>query len=280
MNGPSLMLSLPQIALMPITPPDLVTVASAAGFQAIGLRLAPLTPEEVLAPMLGGDRPLMRETKSLLRGTGLQVLDVEIFRLAPAMAFDRYRGALEGCAEIGARDIIATCNIPDSVEAIASFAEACKVAAEFDLFLNLEFMPWNAINTLDKARAIVEQSRAPNGRLLLDTLHIHRSGTPLDDLLNVDGDDIRYLQICDAGPTPEDFDTMLDQARFERRLPGEGVIPIQEILSRLPKDVPVSVEVPMRSRLAEIGVHALAKLAYEHTRSALLEAGWTSSQVW
>ncbi|TPL21068.1 sugar phosphate isomerase/epimerase [Mesorhizobium sp. B2-4-9] len=251
----------------------MVSTAAEAGFGAVGLRLEPAIPEEARFPMLGG-AAMMKETKRRLRDTGLRVLDAEVFRLISGQSFNRYRPALEACAELGVSELLTTCNIKDRSEAADLLTEACDVANEYGLNINIEFMPWQALNDLKTAIELLRSVDRENGVLLVDTLHVHRSNVPLEELAAVDPARMRYIQICDATTPPPDFDTMLFQARFERLMPGDGVIPLQSYLEVLPKTLPVSAEVPMRTRLAEIGPLALAKEAYVKTRQALDQADW------
>ena len=71
-----------------------------AGFDCVGLRLIPATPQEVQHPMVG-DTPLVRETERRLKDTGLRVLDVEIFRLRPDTVVANYEAALATGARLG-----------------------------------------------------------------------------------------------------------------------------------------------------------------------------------
>jgi hypothetical protein len=54
---------------------------------------------------------------------------------------------------------------------------------------------------------------------------------------------------------------MMQSARYERLLPGEGDVDIQGILSRLPTNVPIGVEVPNGTRLAGLGPASWAEQA-------------------
>lgn len=80
---------------------------------------------------------------------------------------------------------------------------------------------------------------------------------------------------------------MFHQARYDRRMPGDGVIRNADYLAALLAGLPISVEVPNSRPLAELGPLAFAKLA-RRTTLDLLEgmvtqakgqdspAGWSS----
>lgn len=267
------MLSLAHISLLPLTPPEVVEAAAFAGFDAVGLRLEPATPSEERFPMLGR-AAMMRETKARLAATGLKVLDIEVFRLASGMSFARYLPALEAAAELGATELLTTCDVADESEACDLLSEACQIAGRLGLFVNLEFMPWQAVNDLAKATSLVSRVNDSHGVLLVDTLHVHRSKVGLDELEAIKPTTIRYIQLCDAPVPPPDFETMLFQARFERALPGQGVIPLKAYLERLPKGIPVSAEIPMRKQLEQSGPKAFAIEVAKSCRGALRTAGW------
>ena len=64
-------LSLAHLSVLDATPPELVTVAAAAGFRKIGIRLS-ATPSVGIPPYdMLGDTPVMRETLRRLAATGV-----------------------------------------------------------------------------------------------------------------------------------------------------------------------------------------------------------------
>src|SRR2546428_4815897 len=87
---------------LPDTPPiEYVQVAAAAGYDAVGLRLArsPLFP---FHPVVG-NAALIRELKVVLASSGLSVLDILSFYLQPATDLDSFAPALALSAEIRRR---------------------------------------------------------------------------------------------------------------------------------------------------------------------------------
>jgi sugar phosphate isomerase/epimerase len=81
--------------------------------------------------------------------------------------------------------------------------------------------------------------------VLVDMLHLVRSGGGPGDLLGVDSDLLPYAQICDAPATSpgEDVGLLVDEALNGRLLPGDGALPIREIVAGLPTGCPLSCEV-------------------------------------
>jgi hypothetical protein len=62
-----------------------------------------------------------------------------------------------------------------------------------------------------------------------------------------------YAQICDAGaemPAPTDAPALIREARTGRLLPGEGVLPLRELVAVLPAGIPLAIEAPVRATAA------------------------------
>ena len=138
---------------------------------------------------------------------------------------------------------------PRSVEgrrrALALF---CERARDADLRIVLETPSIMAVRTLRDAVTIVEQVDDPTAGVLIDVLHLIRSGGTTDDVAAVDPALLPYAQLCDVMATaPDDARGLLDEALHGRLLPGDGVAPIADLLRTLPAGCPLSLE--MRSRL-------------------------------
>jgi hypothetical protein len=73
---------LDHLTMLDLAPPEFVAVAAGAGFDAVGLRVAPVSPGEQAWPVAPGS-PMLAETMRRCGGTGLFVLDVEAIPLGP-----------------------------------------------------------------------------------------------------------------------------------------------------------------------------------------------------
>jgi sugar phosphate isomerase/epimerase len=83
-----------------------------------------------------------------------------------------------------------------------------------------------------------------NAGILVDALHFGRSTTTLDDIRAIPRELLHYAQICDAeAGTHFSTEDMIHTARCERLLPGDGTIDLHGLMSALPPDLPMSVEV-------------------------------------
>src|SRR3989442_15560276 len=91
-------ISLAHLTVLALPPPELVSVAAAAGFRTIGIRLT-ATPSVGVPPYdVLHDGPLLRETLRRLADTGVSVLDTEFLRFEPEQPV----GVPEGFLEVSA----------------------------------------------------------------------------------------------------------------------------------------------------------------------------------
>ena len=243
-------LSLAHLTVLDTTPPELVTVAAAAGFRSIGIRLT-ATPSVGVPPydMLSGG-PLLRETERRLAGTGVSVLDTEFLRFEPEQPVGIPDGFLEVSARLGARNVLVMSAEPDETRTVERFCDLCDRAAAFGLRVCLEFAIYTGVRTLAHAAHVVARSERPNASVLIDALHFSRSGGLPAHVASVDPSLFRYAQICDASPDmpePSDTPALIREARTGRLLPGEGVLPLAALVAALPDGVPLAIEAPCRA---------------------------------
>jgi sugar phosphate isomerase/epimerase len=231
---------LEHLTLLGVPPPDLVIVAAGAGFSAVGLRVSPATDDEAPWPMRPGS-PMLAETALRSADLGITVLDVEAIRLGPRT--EPFTPVLETAAALGAGFVNAICEDRDLSRLAASFAGLVEAARPYGIRPVVEFMAYRSVRTLDDAIAVVAGSGGGGGGgLLIDALHVQRCGVSLGALRALDPALVTYVQLCDApAAAPPDE---IAEARAGRRLPGDGELPLRELLAALPDGIPVAVEAP------------------------------------
>jgi sugar phosphate isomerase/epimerase len=252
------------LTVLDTTPPELVEVAAASGFRSIGIRLT-ATPSVGVPPYdILGDGPLLRETLRRLADTGVSVLDTEFLRFEPDRPVGIPEGFLEVSARLGARNVLVMSAEPEEARTLERFCDLCDRASAYGLCVNLEFAIYTGVRTLAHAARVVAESKRSNASVLIDALHWSRSGGLPAHVAAVDPSLFRYAQICDASaeiPGPHDTAALIREARTGRWLPGEGVLPLAELVAALPAGLPLTIEAPCA---ATAGLPALerAKRAY------------------
>ncbi len=265
-------ISLAHLTVLDTTPPELVTVAAAAGFRTIGIRLT-ATPSVGVPPYdMLSEGPLLRETLQRLADTGVSVLDTEFLRFEPEHPVGVPEGFLEVSARLGARNVLVMSAEPEEARTVERFSELCDRAAGYGLHVCLEFAIYTGVRTLAHAAHVIARSKRSNASVLVDALHFSRSGGIPAHIASVDPSLFRYAQICDAGadmPGPGDTPALVREARTGRLLPGEGDLPLAELVAALPVAVPLAIEAPCRAT-SELSAFERAKRAHQ-ALAALLQ---------
>jgi sugar phosphate isomerase/epimerase len=240
-------IGLAPLTVLELAPPDVVSCAADAGFDCVGLRLVPATPNEPQHDIVG-DTPLVRETARRLADSGLPVFDVEIFRLKPETNVADYRAALETAARFGAREALVAGQDADFARLVDNFGRFCDLAAEYRIATGLEPMPWCEVNDVDEGVRVLDAAARPDAGLVVDAIHVDRARTTPRRLQALQRTHVRYVQLCDApAERPSDVDTLLFQAREARLMPGDGGLDLRGMLEALPRDLPISLEIPMKA---------------------------------
>lgn len=214
----------------------MVEVAARAGWPACGIWFDPATWNESTT----------REVGRRLDDCGIVGLDLEPVIPAPSHD-DHGERIIEVAAQLGVRYVLFTSRLPDIVATQHRFAELVAVAATCGVVLVCEFLPIFPLRDLSLATRVVADHAPEHAGILVDNLHLSRSGGDPDDLDESLSTRLHYLQIADAPVTPPgDVAGLLDEAINGRLVPGEGALPIDRLLGAVP-DVPLSFEVRSRS---------------------------------
>jgi len=235
-------------------PVETIRAAAAGGFDAVGLWIEPPS----------WTQSLERESRAALASSGLELLDVEVVWLKPGAPDPDHRRCLEIGATLGARNVLVVSSDPDMPANAAKLSELCEYAEPLGLRVCLEFGLFTEVKTIAQALAVVAAADHPAAGLLIDPLHLARSGGLPADVEHVPRARLPYSQFCDApavGPEPGDAAGILREALDERLQTGEGGLPLHALLNALPLDVPLSVELrskPLRERWPDPALRARA----------------------
>jgi sugar phosphate isomerase/epimerase len=236
------------ISVFGMPPVDFVKLAHALGCRYISTALKPLdfNPHGYPGYSLR-DRALRRELLAAMGRYGVSLSLGEGFLVQPgADSRATWTADLEAMAELGIPRINSVSFEPDFQRNVDQYGLLAEIAASFHIETLLEFVPVFAVADLSTAHAIVREVDRPDFRLLIDTMHVGRSGATAADLAAIDPALIGYIQLCDAPLRPQIPD-YLEEAMFERMVPGEGELPLLQMLAALPRDRIVGLEVPLRA---------------------------------
>lgn len=237
--------SLAHLTMIDASPLDLIDAAAAGGFDAIGPRIAAPQPGDVLAHPVIGNGALIRAIEARLAASGVQVWDVEVVWLAAHTVVGDLAPMLELGQRFGARHVVVCGNDPEQARLEDNLAALADLAARHDLGIVFEFMPFVATKTLAQAVETLTRIKRANARLLVDALHLFRSGSSVASLSAIDTSLCPYVHLCDArGPRPGNTDALRSEARGGRFYPGLGGLPLADFLRAFPAGTPVAVEAP------------------------------------
>lgn len=243
-----------------LSPVDLVHLAGDLGCQFISVVMTPMdyNPEGFPGWSLRDDANLRRDLKAASRDRGVKLTLGEGLVIMPDIDVrEAYPGDLDIYRELGVERINTLAFDPDLERSFDQFAQLVEMAGERGIEPVLEFVPCFVINDLATALKAVKHAGGP-AKVLVDTMHFFRSGGATADL-KAAADLIGHVQLCDAPRVPAISD-YLEEAMYERMIPGEGDAPLVEILAALSPELPVGLEIPLRT-LAEQGVGVRERMA-------------------
>jgi sugar phosphate isomerase/epimerase len=236
-------------------PPEAVVyAAAAAGFNATGIwcDLASWNNRR-------GDR-----VRTALADTGLCALDLEVVWLKPGEALDTHDAMIEIALDLGVRNVLCVSSEPNLARTKLRFEHLCKKAEAGTLRVVLEFLAFTEISSLQQSLEVVQDVAHPAGGILVDALHLRRTGASPLDLRKIAPALLPYIQLCDASAMPQDSspEGLLEDALYLRRLPGDGELPLREILAELHPQLPLSLEIRSRALLEKFPSDPLARAAH------------------
>lgn len=117
-------------------------------------------------------------------------------------------------------------------ESVRVLRELGALAQPYGVKLAFEFLGfgWCSVRTLAQCWEIVQETGRGNVGLVIDTCHFYAGGSSLRSILQVSPEKILIFHINDVEERPK---ATIEDAH--RLLPGEGVIPLDDILKRLKK---------------------------------------------
>lgn len=264
-------LSLAHLTVIDAGPLELIRAAAAGGFDHVGLRIVAPTASDRIVPVIG-DETMIRAVLAEMAATGVGILDVEAIWLTPETDPAAFRAIAETAARLGAAQVLAIGHDLERHRLIENFARLAETARAHGLGTRLEFIPYCVIGSIAAAQAVIDAAGIPGTGIMIDALHLARSGGVPGDLAAIAPESLSYIQLCDARRDPPFPDDLRREARGDRFYPGDGELDLAGLLAALPAGMPLSIEAPVAAH-AGLSVVERARLCGERTRATLTALG-------
>jgi sugar phosphate isomerase/epimerase len=248
------------LSVFALPPIEFVDLAADLGCRHIStvVQAPPLLPLGYRPYSLRDDAALRKELLAAMNRRGVTITLGDGFLVLPGAEISTYAVDLDALAELGVPRINVVSLDRDLARTFDQFAALAELAAQRGIQTVVEPVPGLTVGDLPTALAAVQHVGRPDFRLLIDTMHLVRSGSGAADLAAVDPDYIGYAQLSDTTLQARAAN-YLEEAMYERMLPGEGELPLHEILAVLPRRIVLELEIPQRS-LALAGVSPVDRL--------------------
>jgi sugar phosphate isomerase/epimerase len=227
------------------SPEETVAAAASAGFGAATLRVVKAGGGYAL------DAAALAAIVARSRDEGVSIADVEYVDLHPSFEIAEADAILDASARVGATYVTTSCSDPVEARAVERLAALGAAAAERDLCVGFEFSAYGAVTSLSQACRMAAEAGAENVVVVVDSLHLARTGGSPDDVaLAVSEDAERFpcLHLADASlvPAGDTQEALATESREDRLLPGEGELPLSALVDAAPRAT-LYVEAPVRS---------------------------------
>jgi sugar phosphate isomerase/epimerase len=221
------------------TPPlEYIKIAQEAGYDGIGIRLYP-SPHMAIFRVVG-DANLEREVRKALADSDLKVYDILTCYVQPDMDLDAMKRAHEYGASLGAGYALVIGDDPEWDRLVDNFGKLCDNAKEFGIVCTLE-APVNrrTLTSLALNLKLLKDAGRENTAFSIDPVQFMRAGDTPAMLKGIDPAMTPYTQICDTSSLT---------AMEPYCMPGDGVVPLGDILDILPQGLPLSLEYHLRDK--------------------------------
>ncbi len=210
-------------------PADFVVACATAGWPACGIWFDPESWTDAVAA----------EVRLRLDDTGLVALDMEPVFVTPDG--DHGNRLIEAASAVGAQNLLVVSRGVDDARFVERLGELCDLAAPHGIGCSVEFMAFMSIRDLPQALAVLDAVDRPNAAVLVDNLHLARTGGTPDDVAEIDPSRLPYVQLCDAlAAVP---DNLVVEALDKRLTLGDGELPIIDLVAALPAHTAISMEI-------------------------------------
>ena len=189
---------------------------------------------------------------------------------------EQFKPVVEAAVRLRAPHILVVIDDRDAARGCAVLAGCGALAAGARIGIALEFQPYGAVPSLDAALDVVRGAGLANIGLVLDTLHFCRSGGRAAEVAALPAGTLAFVQLADAPFKSPPFSELRIESRGHRLLPGEGELPLNELMDTLPPGITLDIETP-NLRTTSLPHAEQARLAAAAARRFL--AAWKAGKT-
>ena len=238
----------------------MLEAAAGAGFGAAGLRVSGRNPGDPW-PSVDGRPGALQIVAQRARELGVRISSISGYYLSERTGPEHLQANVDAARRVGAPLIAQGCFEPDLDRAASLLHGYARAAADAGLRIALEFMPMSSLKTIADAQRVIADSRARNVGLLVDALHLVRSGAQPAELAHVDPESIHLAQLCDAPAGRVDGVSLFDEAMSGRLYVGDGGLDLAGLVDALPANLELELETPVTADFELRGVERAQRAA-------------------
>jgi sugar phosphate isomerase/epimerase len=233
-----------------VTPLEVLKAAHAADFNSVGLRATGRRPEDAF-PGLVGDQDALAAVVAGAKARNMRISSFTGSGFFPDVSTDAHVRLLDSAASAGVDLVIANVYYTDHAAFSDQLNEVGVAARERGIRVGVEFMPFSGLRTLAQCNDVLAKCEMDNVGVVLDALHLTRSGGAIADIAAVDPSRIMLGQICDVREVgaPRTDEQLMAEARENREYPGTGGVDLFGFIDALPHGMELEIEVPRRETL-------------------------------
>lgn len=227
------------------TPLDTIDAACVAGFGRVGIRICGRRHSDAFPTPVIGQPAMVRALRDRAAQDGVAISNISAYQFYPDVDWEQLAPAVDTGHALGAGIMVVNGFDPDLSRFGDRLARYAEAAAAAGMRVALEFLPYSAVRNLAQARAVIQRSGAPATGLLLDALHLQRSGGTPADMAALRPQEVVFAQLCDARLHPEQTtdEALMLEARTARLPAGTGELPLDAFLVALPAGTELEYEV-------------------------------------
>tara|TARA_B100000614_G_scaffold149882_1_gene133009 strand:+ start:2230 stop:3045 length:816 start_codon:yes stop_codon:yes gene_type:complete len=213
-------------------PSRFVEVTATAGWQATG----------VWFDQESWSSTTSQEVRKRIDDWGIVAVDMEVIRLGKSL--EKGKALIEAACEVGAKNVLVVSSLHSPEETADQLSHLCSLAEAGNITICLEFMKFTAVKSLSDALKVIELVDAHNIGILLDLLHVVRSGTRFKEIETCDPNLFPYVQWCDGTAQPVGWSDpeLITDALDNRLIPSQGRLDALKFESLFDTGIPFSIE--------------------------------------